>query len=180
MISIDAETNSLELVGVSEADLEKRRADWKPLPLKPKSGHLLNLSGTLRMLRTVALPICSRLHIPLCNNTLHEEACIVDPGLKALESEEATASLASHPPPYHIRRISTPHLDRAPPLLQHLRFMHFRLRPTEQRHVLKAQRQRRIPPLQLRSTETVEGGTMLLPLNTSSNRYAISFTLNGM
>ncbi|GAC77274.1 dihydroxy-acid dehydratase [Moesziomyces antarcticus T-34] len=41
VISIDAETNTLELVGVSEAELEKRRAAWKPLPLKPKSGHLL-------------------------------------------------------------------------------------------------------------------------------------------
>ncbi|TKY88398.1 hypothetical protein EX895_002750 [Sporisorium graminicola] len=41
VISIDAETNTLELVGVSEADLEKRREAWKPLPLKPKSGHLL-------------------------------------------------------------------------------------------------------------------------------------------
>lgn len=41
IIAIDAESNTLELVGVSEADLEKRRAAWKPLPLKPKSGHLL-------------------------------------------------------------------------------------------------------------------------------------------
>ncbi|CBQ69603.1 probable ILV3-dihydroxy-acid dehydratase, mitochondrial precursor [Sporisorium reilianum SRZ2] len=41
VISIDAETNTLELVGVSDADLEKRRASWKALPLKPKSGHLL-------------------------------------------------------------------------------------------------------------------------------------------
>lgn len=41
VISIDAESNTLELVGVSESDLEQRRAAWKPLPLKPKSGHLL-------------------------------------------------------------------------------------------------------------------------------------------
>ncbi|KIS66957.1 putative dihydroxy-acid dehydratase ILV3 [Mycosarcoma maydis] len=41
VISIDAETNTLELVGVSAADLESRRESWKPLPLKPKSGHLL-------------------------------------------------------------------------------------------------------------------------------------------
>ena len=41
IISIDAETNSMELVGVSDADLEQRRAAWKPLPLKPKAGHLL-------------------------------------------------------------------------------------------------------------------------------------------
>ncbi|EST08145.1 Dihydroxy-acid/6-phosphogluconate dehydratase [Kalmanozyma brasiliensis GHG001] len=41
VISIDAESNSLELVGVDEKELEKRRAAWKALPLKPKSGHLL-------------------------------------------------------------------------------------------------------------------------------------------
>ncbi|KAJ1572821.1 hypothetical protein NDA12_004679 [Ustilago hordei] len=41
IIAIDAETNTLELVGVSDVDLEMRRAAWKPLALKPKSGHLL-------------------------------------------------------------------------------------------------------------------------------------------
>lgn len=40
-ISIDAETNSLTLVGVSDAELQQRRAKWSPLPLKPTSGHLL-------------------------------------------------------------------------------------------------------------------------------------------
>ncbi|PWZ01946.1 dihydroxy-acid and 6-phosphogluconate dehydratase [Testicularia cyperi] len=41
VISIDAETNTLELVGVSEPELEQRRSEWSALPLKPKSGHLL-------------------------------------------------------------------------------------------------------------------------------------------
>lgn len=40
-ISIDAESNVIEILNVSEAELEKRKAAWKPLPLKPKSGHLL-------------------------------------------------------------------------------------------------------------------------------------------
>ncbi|SPO41106.1 probable ILV3 - dihydroxy-acid dehydratase, mitochondrial precursor [Pseudozyma flocculosa] len=40
-ITIDAEKNTLELVGVSEADLAQRRQSWTPLEIKPKSGHLL-------------------------------------------------------------------------------------------------------------------------------------------
>lgn len=40
-IKIDAESNTLELVGVSEAELEERRKSWTPLELKPKQGHLL-------------------------------------------------------------------------------------------------------------------------------------------
>lgn len=40
-IAIDAETNTLELVGVSDAELASRREAWKPLPIKPTAGHLL-------------------------------------------------------------------------------------------------------------------------------------------
>lgn len=40
-IAIDAELNTIEIVNVTDAELERRRAEWKPLPIKPKSGHLL-------------------------------------------------------------------------------------------------------------------------------------------
>jgi dihydroxy-acid dehydratase len=40
-IAIDAETNTLELVGVSDAELEERRKSWKPMPIKPTAGTLL-------------------------------------------------------------------------------------------------------------------------------------------
>lgn len=40
-IAIDAEKNTLELVGVSEAELARRREAWVPLELKPKNGTLL-------------------------------------------------------------------------------------------------------------------------------------------
>lgn len=40
-IAIDAETNTLELVGVSDAELEERRKKWRPLPIKPTAGTLL-------------------------------------------------------------------------------------------------------------------------------------------
>jgi dihydroxy-acid dehydratase len=40
-IAIDAETNTLELVGVSDAELATRRQNWKPIPIKPTAGTLL-------------------------------------------------------------------------------------------------------------------------------------------
>jgi len=40
-IVIDAESNTLDVTNVDDAELERRRKDWEPLPLKPKSGHLL-------------------------------------------------------------------------------------------------------------------------------------------
>lgn len=40
-IAIDAEKNTLELVGVDAAQLEQRRRAWTPLAIKPKHGHLL-------------------------------------------------------------------------------------------------------------------------------------------
>ncbi|KAE8214719.1 hypothetical protein CF319_g3210 [Tilletia indica] len=40
-IVIDAETNTLDVTNVGEAELEERRKTWKPLPLKATSGHLL-------------------------------------------------------------------------------------------------------------------------------------------
>lgn len=41
MISIDAESNIMQLDNVTEEELEKRRKEWKPRELRPKSGHLL-------------------------------------------------------------------------------------------------------------------------------------------
>lgn len=41
VISIDAEKNTLVLEGVSDAELEARKKQWKPLELKPKQGTLL-------------------------------------------------------------------------------------------------------------------------------------------
>ncbi|PWN45380.1 dihydroxy-acid and 6-phosphogluconate dehydratase [Ceraceosorus guamensis] len=41
VISIDAESNIMQLDNVSEEELEKRRKEWKPRELRPKSGHLL-------------------------------------------------------------------------------------------------------------------------------------------
>jgi len=41
VIKIDAETNTLELVGVTDAELEERRKSWVAPELKPKMGHLL-------------------------------------------------------------------------------------------------------------------------------------------
>ncbi|PWN50304.1 putative ILV3-dihydroxy-acid dehydratase mitochondrial precursor [Violaceomyces palustris] len=40
-ISIDAEKNTLELVGVDEAEMERRRSEWQPKEIKPKQGTLL-------------------------------------------------------------------------------------------------------------------------------------------
>jgi dihydroxy-acid dehydratase len=40
-ISIDAEANTLELVDVSESELQTRREAWQPRELRPKQGHLL-------------------------------------------------------------------------------------------------------------------------------------------
>lgn len=40
VINIDAELNTIDIVGVTDAELEKRRAEWKPQPIKAKAGHL--------------------------------------------------------------------------------------------------------------------------------------------
>ncbi|PWN92259.1 dihydroxy-acid and 6-phosphogluconate dehydratase [Acaromyces ingoldii] len=41
VIAIDAETNTLEVVGVSDDELAERRRHWTPLPVKPTQGTLL-------------------------------------------------------------------------------------------------------------------------------------------
>lgn len=40
VINIDAELNTIDIINITEAELERRRANWKPLPLKAKAGHL--------------------------------------------------------------------------------------------------------------------------------------------
>ncbi|KAK0563290.1 dihydroxy-acid dehydratase ilv3 [Tilletia horrida] len=40
-ISIDAESNTLDVTNVDAAELEERKKTWEPKPLKPKTGHLL-------------------------------------------------------------------------------------------------------------------------------------------
>lgn len=41
VIAIDAETNTLDIVGIKDEELAERRRHWKPLPIKPKQGTLL-------------------------------------------------------------------------------------------------------------------------------------------
>jgi dihydroxy-acid dehydratase len=40
IIRIDAETRSMDILGITEEQLQQRRAAWTPPPLKAKSGTL--------------------------------------------------------------------------------------------------------------------------------------------
>ncbi|CAO1636819.1 unnamed protein product [Sympodiomycopsis kandeliae] len=40
VIEIDAESNTMNVVGVDEKEWEARRKEWKPRPIKPQAGHL--------------------------------------------------------------------------------------------------------------------------------------------